>query len=271
MNKDIIHKDTTLPINDTQSFHKPFSSADSFSIDMQKKTEKISTALYMVTSVLDNSEPMRLELRSLAIRLVKDASTISVKGHTESIVLERLESTLRELLAMTEIATSAGLISDMNGMILNREFKVLKQKIYDKEESSFILPESLFTITDENISNQNPHALMDKRQGILSDTRNLSLGTNTNSFSSQNTSQKFQPKSKINIPKNKDNEKIARDARRNNILKIIKDKKEVTIKDIVMSVSEYSEKTIQRELSALVSVGVLKKIGEKRWSKYSLK
>ena len=43
------------------------------------------------------------------------------------------------------------------------------------------------------------------------------------------------------------------------------------IKDIVMSITGCSEKTIQRELSALVAQGVLKKIGEKRWSRYELR
>ena len=54
------------------------------------------------------------------------------------------------------------------------------------------------------------------------------------------------------------------------ILDIIKSKKEVMIKDISSHIKDCSEKTIQRELLAMVDAGVLKKLGEKRWSKYSL-
>ena len=43
------------------------------------------------------------------------------------------------------------------------------------------------------------------------------------------------------------------------------------IKEVSNIVPDVSEKTIQRELLNLVSEGVLKKTGEKRWSKYSLK
>ena len=59
--------------------------------------------------------------------------------------------------------------------------------------------------------------------------------------------------------------------RRNSILELIKDKKEVTIKDISTIISDCSEKTIQRELMSLISSGVLEKSGSKRWSVYRLK
>ncbi len=69
--------------------------------------------------------------------------------------------------------------------------------------------------------------------------------------------------------------------RREEIIKIIKDKKDVyptsggaTITDIRTAAKgvliSCGEKTLQRELISMVSDGVLKKIGEKRWSKYFL-
>ena len=59
-------------------------------------------------------------------------------------------------------------------------------------------------------------------------------------------------------------------ARRNDVLNIVKVKGQVSIKDIVLMLKDVSEKTIQRELFSLVSEGVLKKEGEKRWSVYKL-
>ena len=58
--------------------------------------------------------------------------------------------------------------------------------------------------------------------------------------------------------------------RQEEILSVIKDKGEVYIKDISTLLREYSEKTIQRELSSLVAVGVLEKKGDKRWTTYRL-
>ena len=42
------------------------------------------------------------------------------------------------------------------------------------------------------------------------------------------------------------------------------------IKDVSPLIKGCSEKTIQRELLSMVKSGILKKEGEKRWSKYSL-
>lgn len=60
------------------------------------------------------------------------------------------------------------------------------------------------------------------------------------------------------------------------ILSIIKDKhnssddKGISVKDIASQFTDYSEKTIQRELNDLIEKGKIKKVGAKRWSKYKL-
>ena len=45
----------------------------------------------------------------------------------------------------------------------------------------------------------------------------------------------------------------------------------MNVKDVLGVVAGVSEKTIQRELLALVDEGILKKEGERRWTLYSLK
>lgn len=63
---------------------------------------------------------------------------------------------------------------------------------------------------------------------------------------------------------------VKKNNRQNIIITLLKRKKEAMIKDISPLISGCSEKTIQRELSAMVKSGVLRKVGEKRWSRYSL-
>lgn len=58
--------------------------------------------------------------------------------------------------------------------------------------------------------------------------------------------------------------------RQNIIINEIKNKGQLTIRDLVGKIEGCSEKTVQRELLALVDSGVLKKEGERRWSKYSV-
>src|SRR3989344_9627753 len=62
-----------------------------------------------------------------------------------------------------------------------------------------------------------------------------------------------------------------KNTRQEAILSIIKNKKEVMIKDISSQFNGYSDKTIQRELFGMVKDGILIKSGEKRWSRYSLR
>jgi hypothetical protein len=59
--------------------------------------------------------------------------------------------------------------------------------------------------------------------------------------------------------------------RRNQIIAEIKKTGEVSVKDIARVVPGVSEKTLQRELIAMVTDGVLNKKGERRWSRYSIK
>jgi predicted HTH transcriptional regulator len=64
--------------------------------------------------------------------------------------------------------------------------------------------------------------------------------------------------------------KIVKDksSRQDIILSMLKSGVKLTIKDFAQNIKDCSEKTIQRELLALVSKGMLKKEGERRWSKY---
>jgi DNA-binding transcriptional ArsR family regulator len=61
---------------------------------------------------------------------------------------------------------------------------------------------------------------------------------------------------------------VQHQGRRERILSIIKDKGEATIKDVSVLMTDFSEKTIQRELMSLIKDGVLIKEGERRWSRY---
>jgi hypothetical protein len=59
-------------------------------------------------------------------------------------------------------------------------------------------------------------------------------------------------------------------SRRDRIMEIIKDKGEATIKDISQSITDCSEKTVQRELIELIKDNQIVREGERRWSKYKL-
>jgi predicted HTH transcriptional regulator len=61
-----------------------------------------------------------------------------------------------------------------------------------------------------------------------------------------------------------------KDLRKNVVLEFIKGHTDVSIKDILPNINGCSEKTIQRELVSLINEKKIKKIGERRWSRYSI-
>lgn len=52
------------------------------------------------------------------------------------------------------------------------------------------------------------------------------------------------------------------------ILDLVRKKKSLSIKEIAAVIKDCSEKTIQRELAALIAQGLVRKVGERRWSLY---
>ena len=58
--------------------------------------------------------------------------------------------------------------------------------------------------------------------------------------------------------------------RRTRIMGVLKSQPGASIKDIVDTIKDCSEKTIQRELNALIKDGFVIREGERRWSKYNV-
>lgn len=52
------------------------------------------------------------------------------------------------------------------------------------------------------------------------------------------------------------------------ILQYVREHKNVSIKEIAKAIRDCSEKTIQRELGLLIQQGLIRKVGERRWSTY---
>ncbi|MFA5933782.1 MAG: hypothetical protein WC795_00975 [Candidatus Paceibacterota bacterium] len=261
--------------------------ANLFSSVLNKKSEKLVTALYMVTDCMDLHEPMKESIRSLGISLISEAYAFNTANLSDKeISTFELRNSIKEIMSLVEISSTVGMISSMNGSVLIKEFSALlaiveniehdiKKKKFsgeifqDKRSNEIALPENFFAFEMENESVrlpdipasyqghktfsghiELPHVLKEKSKGqSFSNLKDKNIQLNTRL-----------PKSDIAL----------RLARRNAILRLVKDKKEVTIKEVSRIISECSEKTIQRELMFLVSEGVLKKEGDKRWSKYKL-
>lgn len=241
-----------------------------------KKTEKLITALYMVTDCMDTDDALKNKLRGLGVELLSDMYKLSTLIPVEKYNhVDVSLAHIYEILSFIEIAHTIGFISEMNGMILKKEFTILIHELESHKSKdkhfTFTLNEKMFEVEKESqtglaISNKtNKNSIKDMSR----DNADKRTSFNTMSFTnSKSPLQNFENKTHNHTVSNL----ADREDRTNKIISLIKDIKfggmGVSIKDISLAFTDISEKTIQRELNSLVIKGKLKKIGAKRWSRY---
>jgi len=205
-----------------------------------KKAERLAKAIHLVIPAFTESVSLRNRIDAVAVGLV-DAALLP-PGATRA-------GLSRELLALSSllsIARTGGLLSVMNTDIITHEAHSLLQEIAGYEEPRLSLDEvpTLSAIAKNTLSREShpskhlepirsAERMSRDDKGHIKDTKHL-----------------------------KD--------RRETILSVIKSKGKSNIKDISTLIRNVSEKTIQRELSALIDAGMVVKEGERRWSTYSL-
>jgi len=252
------------------------------------KTNKLITALYMVTDIIDKGEPLRNKLRTLGAGIISDMYLIQ-QNHAGHIASSDACSKISEIMSFLDIASAINIISEMNCNILRKEFSELDQSV---------------KVSIGNIKSLNRQINLSKFFGELSDKgqyqsighhRSTRIGVQKGSTLLKALSDKTHFMSnRNNVVNSKKNNlapyeaegfrvgfDILKKQRRDNIINIIKTIGESSsikdIKDKVQANPEQAhflvscgEKTLQREMVSMVKDGVLNKTGEKRWSRYFL-
>ncbi|MEK7088510.1 MAG: hypothetical protein AAB913_00060 [Patescibacteria group bacterium] len=234
------------------------------------KTNKLITALYMVTDTIDKDEPLRLKLRTLGVEILSDTSTVSNISKT-GFDIEKITT----ILSFLNIAFDVGMISEMNCNIIRKEFVELKQSIQEFTAQNHLWFEE-FVSRPSKEELHSPHPAF----GTPLHLQKNGEGTGVRNSKGQGTRIGVQKGSTLmkalNRVSHKDNNfELLKQQRRELIIKIIKNRPDgISIKDIILGIrnlgEEAGEKTIQRELISMVKDNVLKKTGEKRWSLYFL-
>lgn len=234
-----------------------------------KKTEKLVTALYMVTDYMDTDEVLKTKLRSLGVNLLSDMHNLSTVSFLDQhSVISKLLSQISELLSFVSIASTMGFVSEMNSSILNREFQSLASLLEDHksndEHFTFTLDDKMFEVEDKEESPvfKTTSSTTNFPNGHFAKKVSQNISTKESHLPAQNYKRL---QAKITSP-------LEKEARSQKIISLINDTDKaqvgISIKDISQAFTDCGEKTIQRELNALVAKGLIKKIGAKRWSRY---
>jgi DNA-binding transcriptional ArsR family regulator len=216
----------------------------------------MSSAVYLITSLWDDREPMKWFLREKNISVLDELSKYNYRSNIDRArIFSNLSSRIAEVLSLLEISFNSGLVSEMNLRVLTEEYKNLLKVIKEKETGFLALPKDFFNKVD------NQSLPSESVVKSLSDSSSYKghLKDNKMSFTHRPSSRTL-----------RDNSKSKEGDRRKLIIDLVKSRGEITINDAVSIIRNVSEKTIQRELISLTNEGILLKKGERRWSRYSL-
>lgn len=193
------------------------------------KTEKLASALYLVTGFVQEGDPLRQKLRNAALDLV--SASVASRRRQGGELVETYNTLCLEIESLLSMARRSGIISDMNCSVLCEEYSSLASFV--KDHCDRICMSDLY----------------------ISDNTKVPDSKKTTTHRTH-----IKDKTKASYKRHND--------RREKILNLFSTKDKISVKDAASVVEGVSEKTIQRELLSMVDEGVLLKEGERRWSAY---
>lgn len=203
-----------------------------------KKAERLARALHLVSPAFAYSAAMKQRAEQIALALIDGAV---LPPHAAREMLSRELLALSSLLS---IVRTTGLLSNMNADLIGREAHLLLEEVASYEEPRLSL-EHAPSLAE--LAKEAPKKIPAQKRIIPKAARPDSKGHDKGHIS--------------DTPE--------RGSRRETILELLRSKGPSYIKDISTLMREVSEKTIQRELGALIALGAVKKEGERRWTRYS--
>ena len=293
-----------------------------YGVLIAKKSEKLVTALYLVTDLMVDNEPIKHGLRKNAVALLSSMNALSQLDVKDRIIELKISlKSVTEITSMLHVAVTTGIVSKMNGELLMEGFRSLqlvlekKQPIFTKEMlhveheeelerdgvfSNAVNSTSYDALTPLSIArlHESTHDLRRTQESLRQSQLLAKFSSLENKGQNKESIKDIKQDKSINDNKEviKDNSaqslsthavlmehagrpvntlassfQMKKMSRREQILGLFVRGVDVSIKDIAARIKGCSEKTIQRELNALLYDNVIERIGEKRWSRYVLR
>lgn len=225
-----------------------------------KKTERLAKAIHLIAPAFKNAPALRDRLDQVAVGLI-DAAILP-----PTLARDGLSKELLALSSVLSIARSGGLLSAMNAELIAREAHQLLQEIASYEEPRLFLEEAptLASLAKDLTAQPSMRRAPTLAQGSAAE--GMRLGGGGTLRAERNSPQAPRPSKGQTIGHVSDRPSERQEA----IISILRSKGPSYIKDISTVIRDVSEKTIQRELQALVERGTVTRSGERRWTTYAL-
>ncbi len=216
-------------------------------IKRQVQVEAISKAIYLITDLFEEPEPLKMSLRRVAISCVESSNK---------------KDSFLKLNSLIKVSQDIGLITEMNAGLLVRAVNDQLLNLDKKDMADDVNIESILDDKDEYEEKPDNQIMIIENKETVEMVREDKTDKKSPSITINNNTQNIKTINNISMDIG---------SRRKRILEIVRTRGAVTINEFIDAIKGCSSKTIQRELTSLVLSGTLKKTGERRWSKYSLK
>lgn len=224
-----------------------------------KRAERLVAAIHLLTSHVPQDEPVRQVIRKKGVQLLSNMLDLRDEMRGASSVKTRtVEATIRELISLVRVLTVSGFASFQNADVVIESLDELGNFLHAARRSS--LSEDVILSRDDLLPASTPPQ---RKSPIASIGHGLLIGT-----PGKTTLSDIKDKIKNKQTSVYRTEDVS--VRAKNVLEVLHSNGELGIKDICSHFPEYSEKMVQRELLSLVAIKKVRKIGLKRWSRYSL-
>ncbi|MEX2010310.1 MAG: hypothetical protein WD874_00700 [Parcubacteria group bacterium] len=228
-----------------------------------KKTEKIASAVYLITGFFGDQEPLKWKLRELCSKLISTSFFIKDEIISQD---DKYTQEAKEILSIISslflVAKNTGLVSEMNHSILTKEISKLSNTIGPAREAVSAPNPALLSDKFFSVENEKPLGESVEAPLMIKDKTKPEL-ISEHDYKPQTPAKEKELREFGAVA-------VKKTGRQSVIINLLKRKKEIMIKDVSPLIEGVSEKTIQRELLSMVKSGILRKQGEKRWSRYSL-
>lgn len=239
---------------------------------IKDSAEKLTAAIYRVTDLMSDKEPIKWTLRDKSIYVLNNIMSVKKEPALYNMVLESISN----MISFLSLFSMGIYVSKMNFEIMAREYQKIKD-IFEGEKDTLISDKLYFPL---DINFQIPESLPEKNVPYLkketAEIKKENLGEVAKKDDPNVERENFSPLS-LNINKTINNLNLPgaisanSSGRKSKIMNILKENGPKTAGELSVCAPEVSGKTIQRDLVDLMEQGFVLAEGEKRWRKYFFK
>lgn len=220
------------------------------------KSEKIAQVLFLLARSAGTSAPAMREIAREAGKLPETVVRLAAGEVPQESVLADIFA----LLSMVRLAAAEEVIGNDNALLIAGEYERIAEKVGVQGKLSPFITTEDFSLPQLPLPRGQAPS---KAHSSIKDTPAISYRTDKRQSAPEvNKGQKPATKEVSPLDATKKGERSLR------ILEAVRSSPGASLKEIAALIKDCGEKTIQRELALLISQGLVRKEGERRWSIY---